>query len=125
MSSANYHEPAPELSSESRQTHRALASLVEELEAIDWYQQRIDVVEDDQLRAILAHNRDEEIEHASMLLEWLRRNQPGFDENLKTYLFTSGPIARIEETVSGEPLAGDNGGSAPDDLGVGNFTKEQ
>jgi ferritin-like protein len=77
--------------------------LTEELEAIDWYQQRVDVAGDEELKAILVHNRDEEIEHAAMVLEWLRRRVPKFDELLRAYLFTSGSITAIEEeSESGE-----------------------
>lgn len=92
-----YHEPYGELPPDAQNHHRALTSLAEELEAIDWYQQRIAVTTDEPLRAILAHNRDEEMEHAMMLLEWLRRNMPPFDEKMKTYLFTSAPITEIEQ----------------------------
>jgi ferritin-like protein len=73
--------------------HRAIISLIEELEAVDWYQQRVDACRDPELTAILAHNRDEEKEHAAMVLEWIRRNDPAFDKELKDYLFTSEPIA--------------------------------
>jgi uncharacterized protein len=97
-----YHEPPSELSQETRDIHRALTSLVEELEAVAWYRQRIDVSKDDELRAIVQHNMEEEIEHASMSLEWLRRNFPKFDEVLRLYLFTSVPITEIEEHANGE-----------------------
>lgn len=93
----NYHEPTKELSTETRDFVRALNSLKEEIEAVDWYQQRVDACSDKQLKKILEHNRDEEIEHACMALEWLRRNMDGWDENLKTYLFTEKDITRIEE----------------------------
>jgi ferritin-like protein len=76
---------------------RALKSLQEELEAVDWYNQRVEATKDDQLRRILAHNRDEEIEHAMMALEYLRRNNPVFDKHMRTYLFTEGDILEIEE----------------------------
>ncbi len=76
-----------------RDMHRAIASLVEELEAVDWYNQRVAVCSDPELRAILAHNRDEEKEHAAMILEWIRRQDPAFDHELKDYLFTEKPIA--------------------------------
>jgi ferritin-like protein len=76
---------------------RALKSLQEELEAIDWYNQRVEVTKDEQLRRILAHNRDEEIEHAMMALEYLRRINPVFDRHMRTYLFTEGDITEIEE----------------------------
>ena len=74
---------------------------MEELEAIDWYRQRAEACTDPQLRAILEHNMNEEIEHASMALEWIRRNVPKFDEALKTYLFTTGEITKLEEAVTG------------------------
>ena len=93
MSSVGYHEPVDELSDETRNMHRAIVSLMEELEAVDWYNQRADVCKDQELKAILAHNRDEEKEHASMLLEWIRRNDPRFSKVLKDYLFTDKPIA--------------------------------
>lgn len=92
-----YHEPPQELSPETRELHRGIRSLIEELEAIDWYQHRIDVTKDDELKAILVHNRDEEIEHAAMALEWIRRKVPEFDEELKTYLFTEKPIAKLHD----------------------------
>lgn len=90
-----YHEK--NLSAEAMETHRALASLIEELEAIDWYNQRVDVTENDELREILRHNRDEEMEHAAMTLEWLRRQLPELGEELKSYLFTSGSITGAEK----------------------------
>jgi len=94
---SDYHEPTNELSTSTRDYVRALNSLKEEIEAIDWYQQRMDVASDQQLRKILKHNRDEEIEHACMALEWLRRNMDGWDEKLSTYLFTEKDIVKIEE----------------------------
>ncbi|NMF98248.1 ferritin-like domain-containing protein [Aromatoleum toluolicum] len=93
MSSVGYHEPLGELSAETRDMHRAIVSLMEELEAIDWYNQRTDASQDPELKAILEHNRDEEKEHASMLLEWIRRKDPKFSEELRDYLFTTKPIA--------------------------------
>ncbi|AAO90176.1 encapsulin-associated ferritin-like protein [Coxiella burnetii] len=92
MTSENYHEPIDELSDESREMHRAIVSLMEELEAVDWYQQRIDACHDKELADILAHNRDEEKEHAAMVLEWIRRHDPVFDKELREYLFTDKPI---------------------------------
>ena len=92
MSSVGYHEPVEELSDETRDMHRAIVSLMEELEAIDWYQQRADACKDPALKAILAHNRDEEKEHAAMVLEWIRRRDPVLSKELKDYLFTSKPI---------------------------------
>ena len=92
MSSVGYHEPVEELSDETRDMHRAIVSLMEELEAVDWYNQRADACKDPELRAILAHNRDEEIEHASMTLEWIRRRNAVFDRELRDALFKDGPI---------------------------------
>jgi ferritin-like protein len=93
MSNEGYHEMISELSDETRDMHRAIVSLMEELEAVDWYNQRVDACRNPELRAILAHNRDEEKEHASMVLEWIRRQDPAFDKELKDYLFTDKPIA--------------------------------
>jgi hypothetical protein len=96
---AGYHEPVDVLRPETIERHRATVSLIEELEAIDWYDQRVDASNDDALKAILAHNRDEEREHAAMSLEWLRRSDPKWDQILRTYLFTDGPITEIEESA--------------------------
>ena len=93
MSSVGYHEPVAELSDDTRNMHRAIVSLMEELEAVDWYNQRVDACKDEDLKAILRHNRDEEKEHASMVLEWIRRRDPAFSTQLKDYLFTEKPIA--------------------------------
>ena len=93
MANEGYHEPIEELSDETRDMHRAITSLMEELEAVDWYNQRVTACKDPELKAILAHNRDEEKEHASMVLEWIRRRDPAFDEELKDYLFTDKVIA--------------------------------
>ena len=92
MSSSGYHEPVNELSDATRDMHRALVSLIEELEAVDWYHQRVDACKDAELKSILAHNRDEEKEHAAMVLEWIRRQDPTFSDELKDYLFTDKPI---------------------------------
>lgn len=88
MANEGFHEPYELLSAETRDMHRAITSLMEELEAVDWYNQRIDVCKDEELKGILIHNRDEEKEHAAMVLEWVRRKDPKFDEELKDYLFT-------------------------------------
>ena len=93
MSSVGYHEPIEELSAETRDMHRAIVSLMEELEAVDWYNQRADACQDPELKAILEHNRDEEKEHAAMVLEWIRRKDTRFSKKLKDYLFTEKPIA--------------------------------
>lgn len=92
MAHEGYHEPIEQLSIQTRDMHRAIISLMEELEAVDWYNQRIDAAQDTALKEILAHNRDEEKEHAAMLIEWIRRKDPTFDKELKDYLFTDKPI---------------------------------
>ena len=94
MANEGYHET--NLREETRDMHRAIVSLMEELEAVDWYNQRVDACRDEDLRAILIHNRDEEKEHAAMMLEWIRRRDPVFDKELRDYVFTSKPIAKIE-----------------------------
>ncbi len=93
MSNEGYHEPIEELNDVTRDMHRAITSLMEELEAADWYNQRVAACKNDELRDILAHNRDEEKEHAAMLMEWIRRQDPMMDKHLKDYLFTDKPIA--------------------------------
>jgi ferritin-like protein len=98
MGGGAYHESPDKLTKETKELHRALNSLIEELEAVNWYQQRVDVTENEELREILAHNRDEEKEHAAMVLEWIRRNDAGFAEELKTYLFTEDKVTEIEES---------------------------
>lgn len=117
MASVGYHEPVDLLAEETRNLHRAIVSLMEELEAIDWYQQRADACSDPQLKDVLQHNRDEEIEHASMVLEWIRRHSDQFNAMLKKYLFTEQPITGLEKT--GE------GGAPPTDvvetLGIGSL----
>ena len=99
--SESYHEPLDLLSEKTRNMHRALVSLQEELEAVDWYQQRADACSDEELKAVLLHNMREEVEHAAMVLEWLRRNSETFDGHLKTYLFTEKSILEIEEEEEG------------------------
>jgi ferritin-like protein len=96
MAHQDYQEGLNELSNETRDMHRAILSLIEELEAVDWYNQRVDACQDKDLRAILAHNRDEEKEHAAMVLEWIRRRDPAFDKELRDYLFTGKPIVALE-----------------------------
>lgn len=93
MANEGYHEPIDELSDETRDMHRAITSLMEELEAVDWYNQRVDACKDKELAAILAHNRDEEKEHAAMVLEWIRRKDSRMDKELREYLFTKDEIA--------------------------------
>jgi ferritin-like protein len=101
----SYHESPEDLRAETREMHRALRSLIEELDAVDWYAQRIDASGDAELAAVLAHNRDEEKEHACMVLEWIRRHDAKFDELLRRYLFRSGAIA-VEEDETPAPRAG-------------------
>jgi ferritin-like protein len=123
MASDTYHEALGLLSEKSKDLHRAITSLMEELEAIDWYQQRAEATQDPELRAVLEHNRDEETEHAMMVLEWLRRTHPVFDVNIHTYLMKDGPITAIEKTekedTNGAPSSttSSSGGS----LGVGSL----
>lgn len=106
MASEGLHEPVELLSQRTRDLHRAIVSLMEELEAIDWYQQRVDATGDAALKEILAHNRDEEKEHASMVLEWIRRQDTGFDRYLREYLFTDRPITALEAAAeNGAPAA--------------------
>jgi uncharacterized protein len=105
VSSENLHERFEDLTSYTRDMHRAIVSLMEELEAIDWYQQRIDGTQDEALKAVLGHNRDEEIEHAMMNLEWIRRNNPTFAEAARTFLFSEGPITEVEEKMKAAEAA--------------------
>jgi hypothetical protein len=100
-SSAGFHEAEDALSPTTKDMHRAIVSLMEELEAIDWYQQRVDAASDGDLKEILRHNGDEEKEHAAMVLEWIRRRDPRFDEFLRAILFTDRPITAVETTVAG------------------------
>jgi hypothetical protein len=122
MASEGLHEDRDRLSVETQDRHRAIVSLMEELEAVDWYQQRVDGADDADLKAILAHNRDEEIEHASMILEWLRRRVPKFDEELGTYLNKEGSIVAAEAAATGEGGADEAPAAAGDgSLGIGSL----
>ena len=107
MSSTSLHESEERLSAATRDMHRAIVSLMEELEAVDWYQQRMDATDDGELRDILRHNRDEEKEHAAMVLEWIRRRDTVFDAKLKEFLFTEGPIVGREQALE----SAEHGGS--------------
>lgn len=111
-----YHEPTDELPAKTRDIARALESLKEEVEAVNWYNQRVAVASDEQLKKILAHNRDEEIEHSVMLVEWLRRNMDGWDDELKTFLFTEGDLSEAEEGGEAESKESSEGSSG---LGIG------
>ncbi len=93
MASEGYHEPLDRLSAQTMDMHRAILSLMEELEAVDWYNQRVDAAADPELKRILEHNRDEEKEHAAMVLEWIRRRDPKLDKELREVLFSEGEIA--------------------------------
>ncbi len=115
MASEGLHEAADLLDEETIDHHRAMTSLCEELEAVDWYDQRVKATSDATLAEVLAHNRDEEKEHASMTLEWLRRRDPKLDQHLRTYLFTSGSIVEIESEPESAPAA------APGSLGIGSL----
>jgi len=115
-----YHEPEEKLTEEAIDYHRIIKSVIEELEAVDWYNQRAVATNDPDVQAIVEHNRDEEIEHACMGLEWLRRNNPVWDEMLRTFLFTNAKITEVEEEGEGE----DGEESAPastGSLGLGNM----
>ena len=107
-SSNTLHEDPADLSAMTRDMHRALVSLQEELEAVDWYRQRAEACRDAELREVLLHNMREEIEHAAMVLEWLRRRDPHFQEHLSTYLYTEVPIHEAEEAAT----SGEEGGEA-------------
>jgi uncharacterized protein len=128
--STEFHESEERLRPQTMEHHRAIVSLMEELEAVDWYDQRIDATGDPELREILIHNRDEEKEHAAMVLEWLRRRDPELDRFLRMYLFTEGPITGIEAARElHQPLreAGGNGAAVPAasgaSLGIGSLRR--
>jgi uncharacterized protein len=124
MSSESLHEAAEKLSPATIDRHRATVSLMEELEAVDWYDQRIDAATDETLKEILRHNRDEEKEHASMVLEWLRRHDPVLDKQLRTYLFKEGNIIAAEAAAEGTD-AGQAGASSDGSLGIGDLRGEE
>lgn len=116
-SSATLHEDPEHLSAKTIDRHRAIVSIMEELEAVDWYDQRLEATSDTELREILRHNRDEEKEHAAMTLEWLRRNDPALDEHLKTYLFTKKSVLEIEEQAEHGDEHGHDTGHVDDSSG--------
>jgi ferritin-like protein len=121
MSSESYHEPIELLSEHTKNTHRAIVSLKEELEAIDWYQQRAEACTDEELRSVLTHNKNEEVEHAMMTLEWLRRTNPVFGTNIATYLNSSGPILEVEKQKTGGGGSGGEAGTPSTSLGIGSL----
>jgi len=120
--SAGLHEPAELMTVDVINRHRAITSLQEELEAVDWYDQRVAATDDESLASVLAHNRDEEKEHAAMALEWLRRRDPVFDTVLRTYLFTEAPIVEVEHDAEAEAEDG-AGAAVPGEgsLGIGSL----
>jgi ferritin-like protein len=115
MAGSPLHESPEDLSSETLELHRALVSLMEELEAVDWYGQRIDAAQDEELKSILVHNRDEEMEHACMTLEWIRRRAPAFDRYLRQCLFRSDSIVASKHA----------GKDAAPTLGIGSLREEE
>ena len=119
MSSENLHENAETLGTDVIDQHRAIVSIIEELEAVDWYNQRAKATVDDELRGILEHNRDEEKEHMAMVLEWLRRHDAVLDKNLKQYLFTTEPVLEIEEATAAGGTDAVSG-----DLGIGDLREQ-
>ncbi len=124
MASETLHEDPEKLGPQVIDHHRAIVSLMEELEAVDWYNQRAKATDDAELRAILEHNRDEEKEHAMMTLEWLRRRDSALDEHMKTYLFTKSPVTEIEKAAEGGVEdEGEASSAAPSDgsLGIGSL----
>jgi len=123
MAHEGLHEDEGKLRPATIDHHRAIVSIMEELEAVDWYDQRVDATDDPELAAILAHNRDEEKEHAAMTLEWLRRHDPKLDEHLRTYLFTTGSILEIEVEAEHGSGGGAPPRSADGSLGIGSLRR--
>jgi ferritin-like protein len=121
MSSESYHEPIELLSEETRNRHRAIVSLKEELEAVDWYQQRAEACSDAELRAVLLHNKNEEIEHAMMTLEWLRRKDATFAANINTIVGSSGPIVAMEQGATGAASSDNAESGVSVSLGIGSL----
>jgi hypothetical protein len=122
QSSTGWHEPVEVIKPQTRDRHRAIVSLMEEFEAVDWYDQRVDATADEELRAILAHNRDEEKEHAAMLLEWLRRRDPAFERHLRDWLFTDAPILERAADAGNAAAAGALGDGS---LGIGDLRERR
>jgi ferritin-like protein len=121
VSSESYHEPVEVLSEATRDMHRAIVSLKEELEAVDWYQQRAEACSDEELRGVLVHNKNEEIEHAMMNLEWIRRHSEVFDTNVKRYIGSKGPILAVERAETSSKGADAASGSSSPSLGIGSL----
>ena len=123
MASEGTHEALDKLRPATLERHRAIVSIMEELEAVDWYDQRVDASDDPDLAAVLAHNRDEEKEHASMTLEWLRRHDPVLDRHLRTYLFTDSDILAIETQAEHGDAGG--GGAGDGNLRIGSLRHDR
>ncbi len=126
MASEGLHEAAELLGEDTIDRHRAFTSMIEEFQAVDWYDQRVHATNDSSLADVLAHNRDEEKEHASMTLEWLRRRDPVLDTHLRTYLFTTEPVTEVEAEAAegnggGGAAAGSARGSGSGTLGIGSL----
>lgn len=121
MASEGFHEDPKELSAFAKDYHRMIQSTMEELEAVDWYNQRVECATDASAKAIMAHNRDEEIEHACMSIEWLRRNCPTWDKMLREFLFKDGDIVGQEEEMTGK--SEEDNGSSSSSLNIGNNKK--
>ena len=121
-SSADLHENADVLGPETIDRHRAVVSIMEELEAVDWYDQRVQASSDNELKAILAHNRDEEKEHAAMVLEWLRRRDTALDRQLRAYLFKDKPVLEIEADADAQDSSGD---AADGSLRIGSLRRKE
>ena len=121
MSSESYHEPVDLLSEETKNRHRAIVSLKEELDAVDWYQQRAEACTDDELRAVLLHNKNEEIEHAMMTLEWLRRKDPVVATNVGIYVGATGPITEVEKRTEAKLGFAVEDGAPATTLGIGSL----
>jgi hypothetical protein len=120
-SSDTYHEPVSELTAETRDLHRAFVSVIEEIEAIDWYYQRAEVCDDEGLASILRHNMEEEMEHAMMGLEWIRRRLPKFDHFARSILFRDGPITGFDEEHAGAS----SGAASSSSLGIGLLAEQR
>ena len=120
MAHEGYHEPAELLDEETRDRHRAIESLVEELEAIDWYDQRVRATGNGELASVLTHNRDDEKEHAAMALEWIRRRDPELDAQLRMHLFSDGPLVSLEDALPEGAVTSPPAGLG---LGIGSLRK--
>jgi ferritin-like protein len=121
LASEGFHEPLDRLDEAALDYHRAMSSLGEELEAIDWYHQRVQATSDETLAAVLAYNRDDEKEHAAMALEWLRRRDEALDTQLRKYLFSTGPVTEVGSEVSEATSASASASTTSGSLGIGSL----